>query len=382
MFDFEQAQTDIEQLPPAATHVKLSQAIQTQISSGKLVPGDALPSERKLKEHLNLSRTTIRQAIASLINQGWLKSVPSKGTFVTEPPSTKPAALIGLIVSGPNFHFFYPQLADAFSRCLREEGYGLVIGLHNDSADSLVELADQFASQNIAGLAVTPPRFGRISPFIQRIEQIGMPCIFIGRRSPGIGVDSVSTNNEEVGYVATRKLIEQGHKRILHLGFSDYSTGLDRLAGYNRAMREEGLEPHVYEIPMSEEDLPRSGFPTKHLVEPAYKVVKELWQTNSADNPTAIFCFNDITAMGAYRALRESGVRIPNDISLVSVDDLPTIQHFEVPLSTFALPSNEIGCQGAQLLLQRIGGSLTPPRTFLLPAEFIPRASIAHPPIE
>lgn len=379
MFDFEKAQHDIQQSPPATAHVKLRQAIQAQITSGTLKPGDALPSERNLKENLNLSRTTIRQAISSLINEGLLKSIPSKGTFVTEPPPEKPTALIGLIVSGPNFHFFYPQLADAFSTCLRKEGYGVIIGLHNDNANSLAELVDQFTNQNISGLAVTPPRFGKISPFVQKIEQIGLPCIFIGRRSPGIGIDSVSANNEEVGYNATRRLIEKGHKRILHLGFSDYSTGLDRMTGYTRAMREENLEPHVFEIPMREEDIPQSGFPTKHLVEPAYKVVKELWQVRSADNPTAIFCFNDITAMGAYRALRELGMRIPYDVSLVSIDNLPTIQHFEVPLSTFSLPSDQIGCQGAQLLLQRIKGSTTPPQTLLLPAEFISRSSIAEP---
>lgn len=376
MFDFQQAKHDIKIFPPAAVHVKLRQAIHAQITAGILRPGDLLPSEREIKEQLGLSRTTIRQAFAALVSVGLLKSVPSKGTFVTEPRAANSAALVGLVVSSPNFHFFYPQLADAFSRCLRKEGYGLVIGLHNDSADSLLELTEQLAAQNVSALAVTPPRFGKLTPFLQKIGQLGMPCIFIGRRSPGISLDSVSTNNEEVGYSATRRLVELGHRRIFHLGFSDYSTGLDRLAGYNRAMREEGLEPHVYEIPMREQDVPRSGIPTEHLVEPAYKVVKELWQVGSSQKPTAIFCFNDITAMGAYRALRELGVRVPADVSIISVDDLPTVQHFEVPFSTFALPSEEIGCQGAQLLLQRLDGDTAPPRTILLPAHFVERASV------
>jgi DNA-binding LacI/PurR family transcriptional regulator len=379
MFDFEQAKRDLAQLPPAATHVKLRQAIQAQISAGTLRPGDPLPSEREIKERLNLSRTTIRQAFAALTSAGLLKSVPSKGTFVTEPRAASSAVLIGLVVSGPNFHFFYPQLADAFSRCVRKAGYGLVMGLHNDSADSLLELADHFVAQNVVALAVTPPRFGKISPFLQKIGQLGLPCIFIGRRSPGISLDSISTNNEEVGYSATRHLIELGHRRIFHLGFSDYSTGLDRLAGYNRAMREEGLEPRVVEIPMREQDVPRTGTPTEHVAEPAYRIVKELWQGGSTETPTAIFCFNDITAMGTYRAFRELNVRVPEDVSIISVDDLPTVQHFEVPFSTFALPSEEIGCQGAQLLLQRLEGDTTPARTILLPARFVERASASVP---
>lgn len=371
---------DFDSSAPAPLHAKLSDALLNQISDGTSQPGDILPSERQLHTLLNLSRPTIRQAINSLIQQGLVQRVPGKGTFVLEPEKTKtPTGLIGLIVSRPNFHFFYPQLAAAFDDRVRQSNFGMVMALHGDRADLLSEVIEGLLlSQHIVGLAITPPRFGNAMRVIQRLRRANVPFVFIGRQDADVQVDSVSPDNQQIGYQATRHLIDMGHRRITHLGFSDYSTGASRLEGYQLALAEAELSPDFVEVPehistgiagIDDED------PSTRIAVPAHQAALEM--LGRKERPTAVFCFNDMVALGVYKAARELGLRIPNDVSIVAVDNLPTLTHFEVPLTTFALPGGDIGRQGANLLLRRIAGEEMGPQQYLLPAPMIRRASVS-----
>jgi DNA-binding LacI/PurR family transcriptional regulator len=367
---------------PAPLHVRLRRALHAQITDGTLQPGESLPSERALQQALDVSRATVRQALGALIQAGLLQSVPGTGTFVMEPPkTTMDTQLIGLVVSTPNFHFFYPQLAAAFNTVIRRSDYGLVMAMHNKQAEVLEEIAEELLAQNVVALAVTPPRYGDISGFINQMRQRNIPLIFIGRPSPSPLIDSVATDNHRVGFDATRHLIELGHRNILHIGLPDYSTGRDRAAGYRQAMNEAGLEPHIAQI---DEPRPESAVPfasdapasvEDHLAAPAYEAARACFKAADSCDATGIFCFNDVVAMGVYKALRDLDLSIPDDVALVSVDNLITVRHFEVPLTTFALPGPEIGRQGAELLLMRLDGDAYPPQNVLLAAALIKRMS-------
>ena len=138
LLDIQRIKKELESLPLAPIHTKLRNAIQLQILDGTLEPGESLPSERSLKESLDVSRATIRSAMSSLIQANFLHSVPSIGTYVLDPRKAEnKTGLIGLIATSPNFHFFYPQLAAAFNARILQTGYGMMMSLHNDFADSL-----------------------------------------------------------------------------------------------------------------------------------------------------------------------------------------------------------------------------------------------------
>ncbi len=375
-------QTDFDSSAPIPLHAKLREALLTQILDGTLQPGELLPSERQLQALLQVSRPTIRQAINALIQEGLVQRAAGKGTFVIEPEKSKPpAGLIALVVSRPNFYFFYPQLAGAFEERVRAANYGMVMSLHGDRADLLEDAVEGLLlSQHIVGLAITPPRFGDMQRAAQRLRQTGVPFVFVGRHDGVAQIDSVAPDNRQIGYQATRYLIDLGHRRIVHMGFADYSTGRDRLEGYQLAMAEAELPAQFVPIP---EHISTTGggiddeSPVERIAAPARETAVSLLR--DPDRPTAIFCFNDIVAMGVYKAARETGWQIPHDLSLVSVDNLPTVTHFEVPLTTFALPGAEIGRQGANLLLRRIAGEAMGPQQYLLPAPMIRRASAAAP---
>jgi DNA-binding LacI/PurR family transcriptional regulator len=383
--DIERIKRYVEEPTPAPLHQRLREAIQEQITDTTLQPGSALPSERSLKDTLGISRSTVRQAINALIQDGYLQSVAGTGNFVLEPPTNiTETRLVGLVTSSPNFNFFYPQLAAAFNQRMRGAGYGLVMSLHDEQAEQLSRTVDDLLRQNVAALAITPPRYGEIDTILAALRRRKIPVVLIGRSIKAPHVDLVATDNRDIGYRATRHLLELGHKHIAYMGLLGYSTGERRVQGYRQAMEEASLPPHIYQLqdrPENSQDA--DGFPREHLAEPAQAAVHQIWgQDGPGDlpQPTAIFCFNDIVAMGAYKALRELGYRIPADVSLVSVDNLLTIRHFEVPLSTFALPGEAIGSRSADLLLRRLEGDTSQSETALLRASFVPRASTAPPP--
>ncbi len=357
---------------PLPLHAKLREALLRQIEDGQLPAGALLPSERILREALNVSRSTVRQAIHALVQAGRLQSVPGKGTFVLAETSTSGLGQIALIVSRPNFHFFYPQLAAAFETAVRQAGYGLVMSLHNDRVETLLERLDELVqAQSLAGIALVPPRFGDLAAVVAKVKRIGVPLVFIGRTANTQSAPSVAVDNVQIGLRATQHLIELGHRHILYIGFTDYSTGIERAEGYRQAMTAAGLAELIDIRPIPES---HSDDANIRIAEPARQLAAEI--LTAKNRSTAIFCFNDATAMGVYKAARDLAIAMPLQLSLVSVDNLPTILHFEVPLTTFALPSTELGERSADLLLAQLrGDASSKPQQLLLPAQFMPRQS-------
>lgn len=382
--DFDRLRGAMTANTPQPLHVRLRDGLQAQIMDETLPAGDKLPSERILQDELGVSRSTVRQAISALIQEGYLHSQPGSGTFVLQ-HRVDNSGVVGVVVSRPNFHFFYPQLVAAFSAHLQDAGFSVVLSMHNDQAEVFARIERDFLAQNIRALALTPPRRGDMAildKMMTELRAANIPVVLLGRRHARYhDIDCVAADNYNIGYQAAQYLIDLGHKRIWHIGFLDYATAEDRYAGYAQAMTDAGLEPIIVELteyPFEDTGHPHNYPQSEHLATPAYHLALDVL-VNHAQPPTAIFCFNDVVAMGVYKAMRETGLRVPGDVSLVSVDNLITVQHFEVPLTTFALPGEEIGRKSASLLLERLAGGISPTQTHLLAATLIERASTAPP---
>jgi DNA-binding LacI/PurR family transcriptional regulator len=379
VLDLHRLKTAMEELTAEPLYIKLSKAIQDQIVDGTLQPGEKLSSERNLQETLEVSRATVREAINALAQSGFLHSVPGSGTYVLKRQTfAQTRGTIGLIFPSPSLHSSYPDLAATFNMQIRKSGYSLVMALHNEDRQMLNQVVYELLAQNVKALAIMVPRTFEPDETEAEIKRREIPLIYLGRKRIHHGVDCVATDNHQIGYMATRHLLELGHKRIVHFGYLDYSTGQDRANGYRQAMEEAQQTPRVI-VPQPPSDEPNLPVLNEYSVAVGYQAALPVWKNNSPDRPTAVFCFWDLEALGVYTAVRELGLRVPEDVSIVSVDDHHAIRHIDVPITTFSLPSEEIGRLGAEILLRRLAGDNGPPQCHLLPARFIQRRSTAPP---
>lgn len=166
------------------------------------------------------------------------------------------------------------------------------------------------------------------------------------------------------GFIATESLINAGCTRIAYIGGEDWMEAAhDRQQGYRNALSSHHLE-RVDSLIKPGNFLPSGG----------YKATRELLSEDLI--PDGIFCANDLMAIGAYEAIKEAGLRIPEDISVVGYDDQEVAAHLNPPLSTVLLPHREMGQWAVDLILSIQSSKKQKPRTIRLECPFVPRDSI------
>jgi LacI family transcriptional regulator len=211
------------------------------------------------------------------------------------------------------------------------------------------------------GLLLVLPRNPKAC--METLRQHHFPHVLIDHRGSGDAVPAVAAANWQGAYSATEHLIELGHQRIGFVtGDMDQICAQDRLAGYETALADHGitLDPElVYEGDFFQ----HSG----------YAGANALLELNSP--PTAIFASNDVSAFGVMEAVREHGLRIPDDISIVGFDDIPQAAHVHPPLTTVRQPLEEMGRTATRMLLEHIKDSHCPLKRVELPTELVLRQS-------
>lgn len=168
-----------------------------------------------------------------------------------------------------------------------------------------------------------------------------LPAVLVNCFSADAAVPAAVPDEVQGGYTATHYLIAQGHREIGYVNNAwDIPATAGRLAGYRKALEEAGIALREDRVVTGMLDQKGGYEATKRLME------------NAKDRPTALFCFNDRMAMGAYDALRELGLRIPEDVSVIGFDNQEIIAAYLRPaLTTVALPHEALGAWGVRALL-------------------------------
>lgn len=181
----------------------------------------------------------------------------------------------------------------------------------------------------------------------QRAESLkasGSPVVLVDSFHPDF--DSVSVENREGGYAATHHLLQAGHTRIAHIAPNPLSVpGVERRAGYQKALRDAGLEGEN-DLVIASDDTEQHGYTR----EAGYDAMRRLLAL--PDPPDAVFAASDVQALGALKAVRDAGLRVPEDIAIVGFDDIRTSAY--VGLSTLRQPMYEMGKVAIDKLLHRI----------------------------
>jgi LacI family transcriptional regulator len=199
--------------------------------------------------------------------------------------------------------------------------------------------------------------------YLEILHQHRFPHVLIDHRGGDEEAPAVAAANRQGAYKATEYLIELGHRRIGFVtGATDQICSQDRLAGYKTALTDHGItfDPGLVFEGNFFQPLGYTG--ASALIELPHP-------------PTAIFASNDVSAFGVMEAIRERGLRIPDDVSVMGFDDIPQAAHVHPPLTTVRQPLEEMGRAATRMLLEYIQDPLRPPERVELPTELVLRQS-------
>jgi DNA-binding LacI/PurR family transcriptional regulator len=282
--------------------------------------------------------------------------VPNRAARVV--PRTQ-HGLVDLILPRLDDEYFLPILEGA-AQVLREAQFRLLLTSSSDHPMEEVLAIDPELYRSAAGVLVVLPS----EAVIVQLERSGMPFVLIHNQGGLLSTaPSVRITSWEGGFVATSHLITLGHRRIAYIGKTTPARdAIERIAGYRAALDAANLvtEPLLQcDGNFNEAD--------------GYTATKYLFTLS--EPPTAIFAGNDRQAAGVYRALRELGLTVPADVSVVGFDNLPFTELLSPPLTTVHAPRLELGRTAATMLLRLMEGERLDMPRVVLPTEFIARQS-------
>lgn len=268
--------------------------------------------------------------------------------------------LIGLIVPDIMSSFF-PEIIQGIEEVAAREGYSIILCTSENDADREIKYTDQLLSKGVDGLIISPVFGSDVIDLDEIISRDKKPVIYIGALVSGANGYFVSVQEEKIGYMATKHLLQLGHRNIVHLaGNPHVMLSRQRLTGFQKALKEFGLSADGNKIV-------ESGFTIDAGAEAMAKVLKR------TPRPTAVYAICDTAAIGAMRVIRKANLQIPHDIAIVGTDDLNFVDLMEVPLTTISQPKYQMGAIAAEKLLQRITGK--PIKNTLLETKLVIRDS-------
>jgi LacI family transcriptional regulator len=298
------------------------------------------------------TRNRIETAISEL---GY---VPNRLASGLRSKHTNTLALVLTDITNP----FFTTIARGVEDTASDAGYTVLFCNTDESIAEERKYLHMLLEQRVGGIILVPSL--SITESVDFVQDHGTPVVVLDRRIPGVRADVVRCDSVQGAYDLARLLISLGHQRIAVLsGPQGTTTATDRVVGVQRALAEAGLE--------LSDGLEYYGcFTQQSGHDLTYEAMKQ------DPRPTAIFAANNFIAIGALKALRELGLRVPEDVALVGFDDLPAALIVSPFLTVAAQPAYEMARKATEILLTRLSGHETDPyQEIVLPPEIVIRQS-------
>jgi LacI family transcriptional regulator len=299
-----------------------------------------------------ITRERVERAVDEL---GYVPNALARGL---RSKRTNTLALIMTDITNP----FFTNIARGVEDTASESGYTVIFCNTDESETEEFKYAQILAQKQVDGVLLVPACSN--SRTVEFLQSVDIPIVLLDRRVANVEIDVVRCDSEASAYQVVKLLIGLGHKRIAIIsGQRGVSTAEDRVAGYHRAMAEVGFTEYEQVYFGSFTQACGYEFAKKALTQPS--------------PPTALFGANNFISIGAMKALRDQQIRVPEDVTLVSFDDLPMTLFIDEPFLTVAVqPAYEMGQKATELLLNRlIGMTSEPRREVILPVEIVQRKS-------
>ncbi|WP_269542595.1 GntR family transcriptional regulator [Cerasicoccus fimbriatus] len=361
-------QSNFVQCDDSTRYQAAKSMIRRMVLSGEVGQSQQLKPELEICRDTNLSRTTVRKAIADLVEEGLLVRFRGRGTFVNIERSKSQQKLLALLVSHHEgvsgaYDLMIRGAQDAAARL----GYQLILANARNEMSTAMDQVIRLNELRVAGTLVVPLQTSEThkhtKSIVNALIQTGQKVVLVDDYSQD-GHVSVSSQNKEAMVDLTNHLIDQGYRRIAFLTCLSTEVACEREAGFLEAMKEHGL------------DLPPEYFLTVGKREPEKQGIQEIDVFMAMrEPPEAIICLHDIIALNAMKRCKERGWRVPEDVAIVGFDDLPQAAVSSPPLTSVHQPLRRCGARAVELIVKLLEGVEIEHRNNRLPCHLVIRES-------
>lgn len=250
---------------------------------------------------------------------------------------------IGLLIKEIDNPYFTKIMKGVVDAC-SDHGYTMLLGSSELSPDKEIASVETLLHQRVDGLIISPLQGVNFDfSYLAELVKDRHPLVMLGEVQ-NFQTNVVDIESREAAARAVTHLIELGHERIVYFAGPEMSHhNRQRIEGFQQALIDRRL-------PIQRQNLVSVG----STIEDGYDAGRRVFG-GSGETPTAVFCFNDLVAIGLMNALSEMELRVPQDVSIVGFDDNPFCELVRVPLTTVHVPAYRMGVKAAQLLIEQIG---------------------------
>jgi DNA-binding LacI/PurR family transcriptional regulator len=276
--------------------------------------------------------------------------------------ATQKTQMIGVVVSNL-IDPFHHEIFAGLDELAEKSGYSVILADSQSDPERELRIVRSFHERRVDAVVVMSSRVG--ARYMSLLAEREIPIVLVNNQQRDSFAHSVTIDNVDAAFKAVQHLIELGHRRISYIGnkLGVYSDP-ERFSGYRLALAEAN-------IPFQPELVVHSDYSP----EGAGKAVRQLFLLQ--ERPTALFCYNDMLALGALHALRKF-VRVPQDVSIIGFDDLFFARFLDPPLTTILQPKREMGRLAMELVLNLLAGQGVE-KTIHVEGRLIVRESTASP---
>jgi DNA-binding LacI/PurR family transcriptional regulator len=321
-----------------------------------------------------VAHTTVSRALrgSSLISPATTERIRQIAAEMGYQPSaaarslkTNRSQVLGVIVSAIDDPFF-SEILQGIDDIAQQSGYSLFIAASQRDLDHERAIVRTMREHRVDGVILCSTPFSAEQS--KQLHSYGIPIVVINNQSTRDYPYSIYHDDLDGSRQVTRHLIELGHQRIAYLGYPHSGrTNAKRLAGYREQMQAAGyVIPVGYELEVHRSD-PESGHSAVNRI------------LDLSPSPTAVFCYNDMLAIGLLRGLQEAGLRVPRHCSVAGFDNITFSAYTTPPLTTFDQPKRFIGLEAARLVLGLLNENIPGPRMQTLQGSLLVRGSTARP---
>ena len=329
-------------------YVQLAGWIKEKISEEGLEEGEKFYTEHSLSQMYGVSRQTVRQAINLLVNEQILETRQGSGTYITTPMnSKKPSSkTIGVIITYFD-EYIFPSIINGIESVISSKGYNMQLASTRNDAENEARSLRSMLDSGVDAFIIEPTRSALPNSnkyLYDEISNNNIPLIFLNSYYPGMNFPHVALDDVKAGYLAVKYLIDNGHRDIALMLKSDDMQGHLRYKGAMAAANDSNIVISQKNVLwFTTEDI-------NYLEEDSRRILRYL------KGCTALFCYNDQVGVKLLKLLKAKNLSIPEDCSIISIDDEKQAAVCSPPLTTIAHPKEVVGIEIAKSIFRLISG--------------------------